>query len=510
MRTGAQFLASIKNDGRRVYHDGEMITDVTTHPAFREAARSIARLFDVASDPANRELMTYTSPTTGKPVNRIWQIPYSIEDLNLRRSALERWSEETLGFMGRSPDHVAQFFMGFATDIETMSRGGANPYAENIIPFYEFARDNDAYITYTIVPPQIDRSKPAHQQDPSDSYAGVVEERADGIVIRGAQMLGTGAVFSDYIHLSTIHPMQSGDEPYAISVVIPVNAPGVKLYSRRSYAAGANSLFDYPLASRFDETDCLLVYDDVFVPWEHVFAYRDLEVVRDQWWKTPAHVFGNNQAQTRFVTKLRFLIGLAYRIVKMNGGLNAPPIQQRLAELAIMCGTYEGLLDGQIAKAKPNHNGVYVPDRQIMYSAMNQQSIMYPQILDIIRDLAGGGMIQLPSSVNDFANPEMAADIRKYVRSPNVKADDRVKFMKLAWDAIGSEFASRHDQYEKFYAGAPFIVKMHLYRNYDFKKAESLVDKALSGYGMNGRCVDLNLAENSADGICPDCSCGMR
>src|SRR5262245_15238917 len=106
LRTGQQYLDDIKNDGRRVFLDGEEIRDVTAHPAFREGARTIAQLYDIASDPANRDLMTYRSPTTGKPVNRMWQIPNSVEDLRLRRRAIERWSEETFGFLGRSPDHV--------------------------------------------------------------------------------------------------------------------------------------------------------------------------------------------------------------------------------------------------------------------------------------------------------------------------------------------------------------------------------------------------------------------
>src|SRR6202000_2542356 len=101
---------------------------------------------------------------------------------------------------------------------------------------------------------------------------------------------GPGAATADYIHLSCIHPLQPGDENYAISVAIPCNAPGVRIYSRRSYAAGATSMFDYPLASRFDVTDSLLVFEDVFVPWEHVFVYRNLELARAQWFETPAHV----------------------------------------------------------------------------------------------------------------------------------------------------------------------------------------------------------------------------
>ena len=107
-------------------------------------------------------------------------------------------------------------------------------------------------------------------------------------------MLGTGAALSDFVQLSTIHPMRQGDENYAISIAVPCNAPGVRIFSRRSYAWVANSVFDYPLASWFDETDSLLVYDDVFVPWERVFVYKDVDVARAQWFEAPAHIMGNN------------------------------------------------------------------------------------------------------------------------------------------------------------------------------------------------------------------------
>jgi 4-hydroxyphenylacetate 3-monooxygenase len=487
VRSGKDYLRAIANDGRRVFLDGEEVNDVTTHPAFREGARTMATLYDIAADPANRELMTFASPLDGRPVNRMWQIPRSVEDLRLRRKAIERWAEETLGFMGRSPDHVASFFVGFVAAPEVFARGGNDRFADNCVKFYEFCRDTDLYVTYTIVPPQIDRSKPAHQQNPPDLYAGIVAERDDGVVIRGGQMLGTSSVYSDYILLSTIHPMRAGDENYAISVAIPCNAPGVKIYPRRSYARDATSMFDYPLSTRFDETDSLLVYDNVFVPWKHVFIYKNVDLCKAQWFETPAHVIGNNQSQIRFVIKLRFLLGLAHRVTKMNGSIAQPAVQAKLAELAMYAASYEGLLDAQIETAKPNANGVFVPSPQPHYTAMNLQSWIYPVMLDIIRELCGGGMIQLPASVTDLFHPEIGIDVRRYVQSPDFPAEERVRLLKLCWDAVGSEFASRHHQYEKFYAGAPFIVSSHLYRHYDFATSERLVDKALSGYGPQGR-----------------------
>jgi 4-hydroxyphenylacetate 3-monooxygenase len=184
------------------------------------------------------------------------------------------------------------------------------------------------------------------------------------------------------------------------------------------------------------------------------------------------------------------MVGLAQKIAEMNGVANLPPVQSLIGDLALHAATYEGLLDAQISKAEPNQNGVYVPNKQITYAAMAQQSRMYPEFLDIIRELAGGGFIQLPSSVRDFENPTMNAVIQKYIQSPDMPADDRVKFMKLAWDCVGSEFAPRHTSYEKFYAGAPFIVKSHLYREYDFAKSQALVETALASYDKTGR-IDL-------------------
>lgn len=489
MRSGADYLAEIKGDGRHVYIDGELVKDITSHPAFRNGSRSIAQIFDLMADADNRELMTFTSPTSGRPVSRIWQRPRSREDLTARRKALKRISEISLGFMGRSPDHVSSFISAFAMRPDIFARGG-DDYAKNVLRTYEYLRDTHRYVTYTIVPPQIDRSQPAHKQNPPDLYAGVVKERDDGIVIKGAQMLGTGAVYSDYVHLSTIHPMVPGDENHAISVLIPCNADGVRIYSRRSYAAAANSMFDYPLASRFDENDALLVYDNVFVPWEHVFVYRNLDVCRAQWFEAPGHILGNSQAQIRFTTKLQFLVGLARRIVEMTGVFNNPVVKGQIGHLAVYAAMYEGLIYAAEDQCQEIEGGYVIPGLQQIYSNMNLQGEIYPKMLNSLRELCGGGLIQLPSSVVDFDHPVMGPDIARYIQSPEMPAEDRVKLMKLAWDVIGSEFAGRHEQYEKFYAGAPFLLKGHMLRTYNFSEANRLVDVALSGYDRKGcRCT---------------------
>ncbi|MER5185310.1 4-hydroxyphenylacetate 3-hydroxylase N-terminal domain-containing protein [Streptomyces sp. NPDC002896] len=483
-RSGKEYIEGLR-DGRRVFIDGEFVSDVTCHPAFQGAVESIARVYDLAHDPANADVMTYRSPKNGEPVNRSFLIPRSEDDLRTRRIALRRSAEVTLGLMGRGPEHVAGFLAGWAGRQDVFAAGG-DRYADNIVRFYEHVRDNDLYCSYAIVPPQIDRSKPAHQQADPHLYAGVKEEREDGIVLAGAQMLGTGAAISDYLILSCIVPLRPGDEDHAISVAIPLGAEGLKVYSRRGYAEAATSLYDYPLASRFDETDALIVLDDVFVPWEHVFVYRDLDITSAQWNRTPAHLLGNNQAQIRFSVKLDLLAGMAKRIAEMNGTDAFPPVRGTLGELAAHASMVSGLVYAQEQNCDIDEHGIAWPGRAECYTTMTLQSEFYPKLLGLVRDLCGGGVIQLPSSAADYGHPEARADLERYVQSPGWPSEERVKLLKLVWDMVGSEFASRHQQYEMFYAGAPFLVRSRMTQMYDFDRATALVDRALAGYGVNG------------------------
>lgn len=478
LRTGAEYLRSL-DDGRALFVDGERVRSVTTHPAFARAARSAADLFDIAADPANRERMTYTSPTSGGPVWRAYQIPRDHADLRAKRLASEMWSEASFGLLGRTPDHVAGFFAGYAAVPEVFAAGGQQ-FADNVVSFYEYLRENHLWITYAIVPPQIDRSKPAHQQSDPTLYAGVVKETDAGIYVSGAQQLASAAAYSDWLQLSCIHPLQKGDENYALNVAMPMNAEGLRLYPRRPFAPQATSTFDYPLSSRFDESDCFVVMDNVFIPWEHVFIYRNTEICRDQWWKTPSHVYGNLQAQARYATKLRFMMGLAKRMNELTGNDALPPVQVQMGELAAMVATVESMLEAQEIKATIDANGVVWPCKATLYAVMALQAENNPRMIDIVRELTGAAMITLPSSVKDFESPETAADMERYMQSGKAGARERVALMRLAWDFIGTEFANRHQQYEKFYGGASFVVKTNMFRSYDFGRAKAMVDRALA------------------------------
>ncbi len=415
LRTGESFLADLRASKRTIFVDGERISDPTRHPAFKNGARTFARLFDYAAAPENRDRMTYTSPDTAGPVWRCYQIPRSHEDLRAKRLAAEGWAEQTFGLMGRTPDHVANFFAGYAAKPQFFAKGGAG-YAENVVNFYKHIRDNHKYVAYAIVPPQIDRSKPAHQQSDPTLYAGVVKETDSGIIVSGGQQLATGAVFADYVQISCIHPLRPGDENYAINVAIPLDAPGVKLYSRRAFALQATSAEDYPLTSRFDETDSFVVLDNVLVPWERVFIYRNTELCFGQWWQTPSHAYGNHQAQARYATKLRFLMGLAKRMNEATGNDAAPPVQVEMGELAAYASIVENMLHSHETVAPIDEEGVLWPSKTALYAVMALQGQINPHMIDIVRELTGAAMITLPSSARDFDNPEIGCGYRALFR----------------------------------------------------------------------------------------------
>ena len=480
IKNGVEYTATLR-DRRAVYLDGGRVKDVTTHPAYARAVQSIARLYDFQA--ANAELMTYDCGN-GESANRIWELPTSYEELVRRRHGLEAWTRLHCGFLGRAPDHVASCISGMYMGLEVFAAYDRDR-AKALADYYRYARDNNLYLTYVIINPQADRSKSAAQQKSEYLTAGVVERDAHGITVRGAKMLATGGIVANEVFVTCIQPLAPGDEKYALSFAIPMNVQGLKILSRKSYEANAPAVFDNPLASRFDENDAVLYFEDVEVPWERVFVAESIEMCQKQFHATPAHVYQNYQAMIRLTVKLRFLLGLARRIAEINGILSFPQVRESLGQLAAEAGMVDALVVAMEASGV-HHGEYFVPDRHTLYTAQVLTQQLYPRFVASIRELAGGALITLPSSVKDFSDPEIATLIGLTQQSPAASAEEKVKFYKLAWDALGSEFASRHLQYEMFYAGASFVTRGHSFRTYDWGRASGLVDEMLAGYDRSG------------------------
>ena len=222
MRRAADYVASLR-DGRAVFLDGERVDDVTTHPAFAEPIRRVAERYEAARQAP--DVTECVDPASGRRIGAMWLIPRSAEDLGRRRAVHRFWAEGSYGLMGRTPDHVASVLTGFAGWRQLFDRAGSS-FGDHVVRFYEKARDEDLYVAYAIVPPQIDRATPAHQHPEPFLHTGVVKETDAGIVIRGAHAIATSVTMADWLYVSYITPLAPGDVDYAISLVVPVNAEG--------------------------------------------------------------------------------------------------------------------------------------------------------------------------------------------------------------------------------------------------------------------------------------------
>ena len=238
-------------DYRSVYFNGERVADVTSHSAFQNAVRSSSRLYDLQADPNRIEDLTFVSPGNGKRVSRAWQLPTSYEEMVGRRKALEELAASHGGFMGRSPDHVAAAISGQYMGLEVFEKHGAQ-YARNLANYYEYARDNDLFLTYVIINPQGERTKSPEEQAEPDLIMRVVDEDSEGLTVRGAKMMGTSSIMANEVFVGHLQPVAPGHEKYAVSYAIPTTTKGLKVMSRKSFEHSAVSEFDNPLSYRFD------------------------------------------------------------------------------------------------------------------------------------------------------------------------------------------------------------------------------------------------------------------
>ena len=385
--------------------------------------------------------------------------------------------------MGRSPDHVASCLAGMymaRDEFEAFDRERAGALSD----YFHFARDHDLFVTYAIINPQADRSKTASQQPGAFHAARICDRGPRGITVQGSKMLATSAIMANEVFVTCIQPLAPEDGPYAFSFAVPMSTPGLKILSRKSYELAAGSIFDNPLASRFDENDAVLYFDEVTVPWERVFIAEDVPMCQKQFHATPAHVYQNYQCQIRLMVKLRFLIGLAREISRVNGIESLPQVRETLGQLAAEAAMVEAFVIAM--EAKGTHRGpYYVPDRHLLYASQVLTQQLYPKVIHTLRELGGGSVIMLPSGAEDLKDPVVAPYVLNAQGSSCRTPEERVKFFKLAWDAIGSEFASRHLQYEMFYAGAGFVTKGHSFRSYDWQTAGDLVERMLAGYSLH-------------------------
>ena len=228
----------------------------------------------------------------------------------------------------------------------------------------------------------------------------------------------------------------------------------------------------------------MVLCDNVKVPWERVFVMDDAVLSREIYIRTPSHCYGNHQSNVRLWSKLRLIVGLASRLAQSTGADQVPAVREVLGRLTALEATLGGMIHGQIEAWEPWPGGFATFNRRYMYAALNWGTEMYSQLIDMLRELSGGGVFQMPGSVTVMHDPALRKLFETYWQTPHLPAIDRMKLFRLVWELVGSEFAGRHLQYEKFYAGASFIVRNHSYREAPWDEFHKYADDLLASYDI--------------------------
>jgi 4-hydroxyphenylacetate 3-monooxygenase len=475
--TGQEYLESIR-DGRRVYVGGERVDDVTNHPAFRNAARTFAMIYDRKRAAENRDAMI--SEEDGETFSSYFLLPRRREDLARRFETHRRIASWTYGLVGRSPDNFPSYVSGLVMD-PALFDGIRRGFGDHIRNYYRHMRRNDIFASHTVTNPQGWRAAAAEGGPRTPPTLRVVAEDDKGVTINGLKMLGTASVFCHETWCGNLQPVAPGQEKEAITCVVPLNAPGVSIWSRKPYERYAVSEFDNPLATRFDESDSAVLFENVEVPWERVFCHDNVEMSRAIYMRTPGHAMANHQANVRFLEKLNLIVGVAHKLAELNNARNVPAVQFTLGRLAALQATLEGLIMGQINTGEP-YNGYHTVNRRYVYAALHWCTNSHSEICDTVRELMGAGVFQMPADVSVLADDALREKFETYWSVPGQSAKERMKAFKLAWDLLGSDFAGRHMQYEKFYAGPGFVMNSYSFLTGPWQEWAARVDELMASY----------------------------
>ncbi|MGZ5880450.1 MAG: 4-hydroxyphenylacetate 3-hydroxylase N-terminal domain-containing protein, partial [Xanthobacteraceae bacterium] len=366
-------------DGRAIYIGAERVDDVTRHPAFRNAARTIAGLYQLKADPQRYELFSFEE--NGERYGLHWLRCRNREDLARRMRAMKAIADATYGLIGRSPDHVAGLITGLAMNPALLDRLTPG-FGENLSRYYDYARKNDLYISFAVTPPSGIRSREIFAGEARDDPTlQVIAEDDNGVTISGMKMLATGAVFADEVWIGNLTAIDDKRQSESITCALPISTRGVSFWAREPYERHARHEADYPLSFRFDETDTVLVCDRVKVPWERVFLHNNGAMSRRIYIETPANCYQNHQSNVRFWAKMGLIVGLASRMCQANGVDKIPAVRETLGRLAALEATVGGLVHGQIEACETWPDGYATPNRRIMYATVNWCQDMTPDTI---------------------------------------------------------------------------------------------------------------------------------
>jgi 4-hydroxybutyryl-CoA dehydratase / vinylacetyl-CoA-Delta-isomerase len=454
LTTADEYRASL-HDGRVLWYRGQRVPDIRAVPDLRVAVDHAALDYEVGHDPLYRDLAVAKDPDTGEEYSAYYALPHTSDDLIARSRLIETVTGlgGTMVTLVKEIGSDALFGLLRVLEGEPLARAQA---------FYEHCRSADLSVAVAQTDVKGDRSLPPHAQPDPDHYVHVVEERSDGIVVRGAKCHTSISANAHEIIVLPTRAMGPEDADYAVSFATPVATPGLSLYVS-AYGARDHDAFEFPVSSKHKMLETLTVFDDVFVPWERVFLCREPE---------RAGAVSNSFVEYHRFTAVSYklplldaLVGTAALIAEMNGVAKAGHIRDKITRLVAYAETVRALTDMSALRAPVDDRGIAYPDPLTTNLAKYTFATQYHAALELVQDCSGGLLVTGPGGA-DWANPEVRSVLEKFYAA-KAPAEERLRLLNTISDLTARDFGGYHAVLAVHAEGSIEAEKLQIYRAYE-------------------------------------------
>jgi 4-hydroxybutyryl-CoA dehydratase/vinylacetyl-CoA-Delta-isomerase len=478
LMTGQQYEESLRQLNFKVYLQGELVGNVVDHPIIKPSMNSVKMTYELAQDPQYEDLMTAKSHLTGNKINRFCHLHQSTEDL-VKKVKMQR-------LLGQKTAACFQRCVGMdainAVDSVTfeMDQKLGTAFHDRFNKFLLRMQEEDWTVDGAMTDPKGDRSLPPHKQADPDLFVHVVERRPDGIVVRGAKCHQTGALNSHWILIMPTLTMGKEDADYAVSFVAPADAEGIfYIYGRQSCDTRKLEGGDIDVGNKkFGGHEALMVFDNVFIPWENVFMCGEYEfsgALVERFAGYHRQSYGGCKVGVGDV-----LIGAAALAADYNGANKASHVKDKLIEMMHLNETLYACGIACSAEGYKTASGNYLIDL-LLANVCKQNVTRFPyEIARLAEDIAGGLMVTMASE-KDFRNPEIGKYVEKYFRGvASIPTEYRMRVLRLIENltlgtaAVGYRTESMHG------AGSPQAQRIMIARQGNLEQKKALA-KAIAG-----------------------------
>ena len=481
IRNGDEYRDSIR-DGREVWMDGEKVKDVTTHPMFKPIVDIRARIYDMQHDPQTRDDMTYEEDGDRFAIGL--KLPRTHQDWHDKRAATDKVMDDAGGVVTRVGDETVGEMWSLYDGQDVLNEVDPQ-FSENIRNHIDRVIMQDPFHVSANTDPKGDRSKAPQDQDP-DMLLHVVKETDQGVVVRGAKYETAAPYANQAFTKPTIANWGTAAlSDYAVGFICDLGSPGIRMICRTGFTGRAPAE-DYPLANRLDEVDALVVFDNVFVPWENLLFYRHTRAAT--FIRATLHRYSAFAFVQRILRMADLMIGAALFNVRQTGLDKQPAVQEKLAQLAVYREGIHAYLTAAIATAERSPRDLLMPNPSLLYSGRVHACTQLPAMAHIARELCGGQICVTPD-VSSFQHAEIGKWMKKfYSINEDWVAEDRRKLLAFARDLLNSDYAGHRLTFQLFAQSPPFAHLAAVYRNFDWNeplrhahKAANLSEAVWSG-----------------------------